>query len=426
MDFVERLAVAGLFFLGQGRGPGAGRPLFKLCREQGMIRGDLLEHAEAQRSHGVDTYPLAGSNGAQEPENLFPGMGHVGPGDVRLVDQQDGCAAVCGRCGRGVRGAVGEGAIRCRPRSRDRGGAGKLSEEAEVLLAAIVVNLKIVGLEVLHRMALLVPGHNAHVYESRGELELEVRRLRLGCVAGLIGDSVGRCDADFGEGRFSRRGGRGICGLGRRRRSGRRTLRRSGGGSGGAWRCRLRKRGIRGWGGDARGCWIGGRRRACLRRVAQHPDAGAQAMVVSEGRLVHQQGWWVLGMAAESGVLLGESQAARGKHVAVVADRHRAILHNSAGPGDGVGALEFSFNRDAEDCPRVGIDGQGAVVTGGDLEMLRVGWRGGHRGGYIPGLVSIAQFAALAGCILAQAAVADLKVRNGPGHGIVVNRGQPG
>ena len=163
-----------------------------------MIGGGLDQYAEAEPGHGVEADALRGSQLAEKLQHLAARVVHVGPGDVAFVDQQDGGAGF-GRLGGGGRSSRVrirdwrrcEGAPFARRcwrwgSRRGRGSGGRRTEEPDLLLAAVVVHLEVVGLQIGDGMALLVVGHDAHIDQARGDLDREATR-----GPGLIGWSIG-------------------------------------------------------------------------------------------------------------------------------------------------------------------------------------------------------------------------------------------
>ena len=140
VHFVHLLAIANLLFLRLGDGLRGGHPGSQAGNQCRVVGGNLLEHTEAKTSHGVKAAAFAGSDRAQKFEHLLTGVGHVAPGNMAFVDQQDGCTGIgSGGCrwpgSRSAR-AVGEGAIRSFTGSRCGCGlAWQLREEADLLLA---------------------------------------------------------------------------------------------------------------------------------------------------------------------------------------------------------------------------------------------------------------------------------------------------
>src|ERR1035437_3827723 len=93
----------------------------------------------------------------------------------------------------GIHGTIGKTALRRWGGSRRRRGLIRnLAEEAQLLLAPVVVDLDLFLLQILDGVALLVISHNAHIHQPRTDLERIAGGLERVEAGGLVGNAVGR------------------------------------------------------------------------------------------------------------------------------------------------------------------------------------------------------------------------------------------
>ena len=187
VDFVELLAIARLLVLGVGNRLRR-RQRLEARGESRVVGGGFDEDAETAAGHGVEADALGRRTGAEELHHLAACVVHVGPGDVALVDEQNGGATL--RSGRRGSAETGSGARLEKVRSGatsgeeeaatgavepEAGGGARIAaaEVADFLLAPVVVEFEVFSLQIGDGMAFLVVGDDAHVDQARRHLDGE-------------------------------------------------------------------------------------------------------------------------------------------------------------------------------------------------------------------------------------------------------------
>ncbi len=169
---LDLLPVAHLLILPVGQVLGGGSPPGQAACNQVVVGRCFFEDLETVIAHGIQSYSLVGRQRLEKPHRLFAHHGEIRPGEIASVQKQDERVALNSPGLRRLRRAVGEclsvGCHRgCRRRcwSRARGCGIRLREHAYVLLDPIVVDLKVLWLQVCDRPSLVVQGHHVYVHQ---------------------------------------------------------------------------------------------------------------------------------------------------------------------------------------------------------------------------------------------------------------------